>query len=106
MVTRETSNGTTGITDVYLGNYMASAGNSNSSSLLQYRGLTMSTEFKVGDIIEPVVKDGISPNWRGMEILKYEPITRNATVCTKTGYVIEDFNLDPDYGVEFRVVQS
>lgn len=66
----------------------------------------MSTEFKVGDIIEPVVKDGVSPNWRGMEILKYEPITRNATVCTKTGYVIEDFNLDPDYGVEFRVVQS
>lgn len=106
MVTRETSNGTTGITDVYLGIYMASAGSNSSSSLLQYRGLTMKTEFKVGDIIEPVVKDGVSPNWRGMEILKYEPITRNATVCTKTGYVIEDFNLDPNYGVEFRVVQS
>lgn len=106
MVTRETSNGTIGITDVYLGNYMASAGCNGSSSLLQYRGLTMKTEFKVGDIIEPVVKDGVSPNWRGLEILKYEPITRNATVCTKTGYVIEDFNLDPDYGVEFRVVQS
>lgn len=106
MVTRETSNGTVGITDVYLGNHMASAGRNGSNSLLQCRGLTMSTEFKVGDIIEPVVKDGISPNWRGMEILKYEPITRNATVCTKTGYVIEDFNLDPDYGVEFRVVQS
>lgn len=106
MVTRGTSNGTVGITDVYLGNYMASACSNGSSSLLQYRGLTMKTEFKVGDIIEPVVKDGVSPNWRDMEILKYESITRNATVCTKTGYVIEDFNLDPNYGVEFRVVQS
>ena len=106
MVTWETSNGTTGITDVYLGNHVASAGCNGSSSLLQCRGLTMTTEFKVGDIIEPVVKDGVSPNWRGMQIMKYEPITRNATVCTKTGYVIEDFNLDPNYGVEFRVVQS
>lgn len=105
MVTRETSNGTTRITDVYLGTYMASVGNSNSSSLLQCRGLTMSTEFKVGDIIEPVESVGISPSWRGMEIMQYEPFTRNATVRTKDGYVIHDFNLDPDYGVEFRVVQ-
>lgn len=105
MVTRGTSNGTIGIKDVYLGNYVASNSITGGTSLLHYRGLTMSTEFKVGDIIEPVVKDGVSPNWRGLEILKYEPITRNATVCTKTGYVIEDFNLDPDYGVEFRVVQ-
>lgn len=66
----------------------------------------MKTKFKVGDIIEPVENVGISPSWRGMEIMEYEPFTRNATVRTKTGYVIEDFNLDPDYGVEFRVVQS
>lgn len=105
-MTRETSNGTIGITDVYLGNYMASAGCNGSSSLLQYRGLIMSTEFKVGDIIEPVESVGISPSWRGMEIMQYEPFTRNATVRTKDGYVIHDFNLDPDYGVEFRVVQS
>ncbi|UVX31144.1 hypothetical protein P4b_00049 [Klebsiella phage VLCpiP4b] len=66
----------------------------------------MSTEFKVGDIIEPVESAGISPSWRGMEIMQYEPFTRNATVRTKDGYVIHDFNLDPDFGVEFRVVQS
>ena len=66
----------------------------------------MSTEFKAGDIIEPVENVGISPTWRGMVILKYESFTRNATVRTKDGYVIHDFNLDPDYGVEFRVVQS
>ena len=106
MVTREASNGTTRIKDVYLGTYMASASNSNSSSLLQCRGLTMSTEFKAGDIIEPVESVGISPSWRGMEIMQYEPFTRNASVRTKDGYVIHDFNLDPDFGVEFRVVQS
>lgn len=66
----------------------------------------MSTEFKAGDIIEPVENIGISPTWRGMVILKYMPFTRNATVRTKDGEVIHDFNLDPDYGVEFRVVQS
>lgn len=66
----------------------------------------MSTEFKVGDIIEPVENVGISPSWRGMVILEYMPFTRNATVRTKDGEVIHDFNLDPDYGVEFRVIQS
>lgn len=66
----------------------------------------MSTEFKEGDIIEPVENVGISPSWRGMVILKYMPFTRNATVRTKDGEVIHDFNLDPDYGVEFRVIQS
>lgn len=106
MVTRETSNGTIRITDVYLDIYMASACSDGSSSLLQYRGLTMKTEFKAGDIIEPVESVGISPSWRGMEIMQYEPFTRNATVRTKDGYVIHDFNLDPDFGVEFRVVQS
>lgn len=106
MVTRETSNGTIGITDVYLGNYMANSGITSSTSFLHYRGLIMSTEFKVGDIIEPVESVGISPSWRGMEIMQYEPFTRNATVRTKDGYVIHDFNLDPDFGVEFRVVQS
>ena len=105
MVTRETSNGTTRITDVYMGIYVANAGSNGSNSLLQYRGLIMSTEFKVGDIIEPVESAGISPSWRGMEIMQYEPFTRNASVRTKDGYVIHDFNLDPDFGVEFRVLQ-
>lgn len=39
MVTRETSNGTIGITDVYMGIYMVSAGSNGSNSFLQCRGL-------------------------------------------------------------------
>lgn len=105
MVTRGTSNGTIGIKDVYLGNYVASNGITGGTSLLHYRGLTMSTEFKVGDIIEPVENVGIPTTWRGMEILKYVPFTRNATVRTKDGEIIHDFNLDPNFGVEFRVIQ-
>ncbi|UEN68811.1 gp15 [Shigella virus Moo19] len=58
-------------------------------------------EFKVGDIIEPI--EGF-PQWKGITILEWNPITRDASVKLKSGTVIHGFNLDPDYGVEFKCV--
>ena len=63
--------------------------------------------FKAGDIIAPVRSEHIPyPCWTGLEILGYNSYEKTATVKTKDGDIIKDFNLDPGFGEPFKVINN
>jgi len=63
--------------------------------------------FKVGDKITPVESDWLKefPHWDGMVIIEYTDIQMEATVKTKDGDIIDEFNLDPNFGAPFKVIR-
>lgn len=60
--------------------------------------------FKAGDKITPDY-DSYPRHWKLMEILEYNAATKDATVKDLDGDIIQNFNLNPDIGVPFKVAK-
>lgn len=60
--------------------------------------------FKRGDVISPM--EPCFPSWENMTIISYCMVTQTATVRFQDGRVFEDFNLNPNKGVEFECVNQ
>lgn len=64
--------------------------------------------FKVGDIISPNYE--LSHNYKSLDdwhnacIIEYSAILKEATLELNTGEIVHEFNLDPQFGVQFKVV--
>ncbi|QDH49072.1 hypothetical protein PHYNN_143 [Pantoea phage Phynn] len=61
--------------------------------------------FKAGDKITPV-GECCTRHWKLMEVIKYNSVTKDAIVKDLDGDIIENFNLNPDIGVAFKVVEK
>lgn len=64
--------------------------------------------FKVGDIISPNYE--LSHNyksladWHNACVIEYNALLKEATLELNTGEIVHEFNLDPQFGVQFKVV--
>lgn len=57
--------------------------------------------FKAGDIISPNYE--LSHNYKSLDDW-HNGVLKEATLELNTGEIVHEFNLDPQFGVQFKVV--